>query len=139
MFARVHKSQLSTIGGSIGSAPGDWKIPCMESRQKEIEQVNQYKNNLSENLSTDTRHKKFFGFMAGNGFRQLGPPRINLFADRQRPEPLHLEINNWEHVLNVIYKECISNNFVNELVETLEKPIKEGGVKNHCKKYTQSL
>ena len=39
--------------------------------------------------------------MADNGLRQLGPPRINLFADCQRPEPLHLEINNWEHVLNV--------------------------------------
>ena len=35
--------------------------------------------------------------MAGNGIQQLGPPRIGQFANRLRPEPMHCEINAWQH------------------------------------------
>lgn len=33
--------------------------------------------------------------MAENSLWQIGQPRIGLFADRQRPEPVHNEINTW--------------------------------------------
>lgn len=45
--------------------------------------------------------------MANNGLRQLGEPRIGEFANRQRPEPVHNEINAWQHILNMIYKEAL--------------------------------
>ena len=32
--------------------------------------------------------------MAKNGLRQIGEPRIGPHANLQRPEPLHLEVNN---------------------------------------------
>jgi hypothetical protein len=41
--------------------------------------------------------------MANNGYRQLGEPRIGIFCDRQRPDPLHLKINSWQHILDLIY------------------------------------
>lgn len=63
--------------------------------------------------------------MAKNGLRQLGPPRIGVFAERIRPEPLHLEINNWTHVLNVIYKEAVRRGRFNEFLETLKAPVKQ--------------
>ena len=45
--------------------------------------------------------------MADNGLRQLGIPRIGIYANLQKPEPLHLEINNWEHVIYVLYLEAV--------------------------------
>ena len=45
--------------------------------------------------------------MAETGIRQLGEPRIGIFADRQKPDPLHLEINSWQHILNVLYLEAV--------------------------------
>ena len=65
--------------------------------------------------------------MANNGIRQLGEPRINVFADRQRPEPFHLEVNNWEHTLNLLYRQCVQRNVVNELVHVLKTPVGQGG------------
>ena len=65
--------------------------------------------------------------MADNALRQLGEPRINIFADRQRPEPLHLEINNWEHAVNLLYQECVRRNLVDELIIKLKTKIDDGG------------
>ena len=45
--------------------------------------------------------------MAETGIRQLGEPRIGIYADRQKPDPLHLEINSWQHILNVLYLEAV--------------------------------
>ena len=63
--------------------------------------------------------------MAKNGLRQLGPPRIGVFADRIRPEPFHLEISNWTHVLNVIYKEAVRRGRFDVFLETLKAPVKQ--------------
>ena len=82
---------------------------------------------LNPDLSKDTVHKKQLAFMANNGLRQLGKPRKNLFADRQMPDPLHLEINNWEHVLNLLYQECVRRDLIVNLVNVLKLPISEGG------------
>ena len=65
--------------------------------------------------------------MASTGIRQLGIPRINLFADRQRPEPFHLEVNNWEHTLNLLYRHCIQRNVVDKLVDILKTAVGQGG------------
>ena len=65
--------------------------------------------------------------MANNGIRQLGEPRINVFADRQRPEPFHLEVNDWEYTHNLLYRQCVQRNVVNELVHVLKTPVGQGG------------
>ena len=57
--------------------------------------------------------------MANNGLRQLGQPRIDVYADRQKPEPFHLEVNNWEHTLDLLYKVCVQSNVVDELVNII--------------------
>ena len=65
--------------------------------------------------------------MANNGIRQLREPQINVFADRQRPEPFHLEVSNWEYALNFLYRQCVQRNVVNELVHALKTPVGQGG------------
>ena len=59
--------------------------------------------------------------------RQLGEPRINIFADRQKPNPFHLEVNNWEHTLNLLYRQLCTRNVVGKLVDVLKTPISKGG------------
>lgn len=61
--------------------------------------------------------------MAGNGPRQLGEPRIGEFANRQRPEPVHNEINAWQHILNLIYKEALQRNVIDLFLEILRSPV----------------
>ena len=48
--------------------------------------------------------------MAENGIRQLGHLRIGVFAVRLRPEPMHCEINAWQHYLDLLYVEAIHRN-----------------------------
>ena len=64
--------------------------------------LNTFRNTLSSKLSEKGRHAKELEFMASNGVRQLGEPRIGIFSNRQRPDPFHHEANNWQHVLNLI-------------------------------------
>lgn len=45
--------------------------------------------------------------MAENGIRQLGHPRIGVFFDMLRPEPMHCKINAWQHYLDLLYLEAI--------------------------------
>ena len=66
-----------------------------------------------------------FNFMAENGIRQLGEPHIGKFADLIRPEPLHLEINNWQYVLDLIYKESVRRGVFEQLIDSLSNPPKE--------------
>ena len=75
------------------------RIPTSESREKDLLLLNKYREPLDDQkLSKDAFHKKELSFMA-----KLGEPRIGKYANLQRPEPLHLEVNNWEHLLYVIY------------------------------------
>lgn len=67
--------------------------------------------------------------MAENGIRELGPPRIGQFSDRQRPEPLHCEINAWQQILSIIYLEFVKRDmFV--FVKVLINPIKNPAIAN---------
>ena len=65
--------------------------------------------------------------MAKNGIRQFGEPRIGIFADRQRPDPLHLEINSWQYLLNTIYFEAVRRGRYNQFNSTLSAGKSEGG------------
>ena len=61
--------------------------------------------------------------MAENGIIQMGYPRIGQCADRQRPEPVHDEINAWPHLLNAIYKEALRRELNEEFLEVLSLPL----------------
>ena len=115
MFARVHKSELTFIGGSVGNTEDDckWKVPTSESRNNHLVQLDIKRDEMKKKeLSEANFHRKELEFMADNGLRQLGPPRIGIFADRQRPEPLHLEVNNWSHILSIIYQHASQDVYV---------------------------
>ena len=60
--------------------------------------------------------------MAENGLRQLGEPRISIFAEILHPEPLHLEINSWQHLLNIIYHEAVRRGRYSHFDTTLRSP-----------------
>ena len=65
----------------------------MEIRNSHVEKVDNFMNSLPCSMSEKNQHARKLQFMAENGTRQLGPPRIGHFADRQRLEPVHCEIN----------------------------------------------
>lgn len=60
--------------------------------------------------------------MAQNGLRQVGAPRIGIFADRFRPEPVHNEINAWQHMLNLLYKEALRRDVIESFLTSLSSP-----------------
>ena len=64
--------------------------------------------------------------MASNGVRQLGEPRLRIFSNRQRPDPFHHEVNNWQHVLNLIYQQSVRQNCFVSFIDTLMRPVKSG-------------
>lgn len=126
MYARVHKSQLSCINGSIGKN-SLWKPPTTESRKSDLNKLNEFRETLPEGLSKNVFHEKELSYMAENGLRQLGEPRIGPYADLQRPEPLHLEINNWEHVLHLLYMTSIHKDKIDSFLDVLSSSISSGG------------
>ena len=76
-------------------------------------------NSLPSHMSEKNCHARKLQFMAENGIRQFGPPRIGNFADRQRPEPVHCEINAWQHVLNIIYREAVQRGTFTKFTDIL--------------------
>ncbi|XP_066914986.1 uncharacterized protein [Clytia hemisphaerica] len=123
-FANVHKGSLTEMGGSIGTKKEDrWQIPTTKSRDAELTTLNEFrlKNN---HPNPEVAHQKELDFMAENGLRQIGPPRIGDFADRIAPEPMHLEINCWKHVLDVIYKEAVRRDKFEDFIDALKSPQK---------------
>ena len=124
-YANVHKGDLCFVGGSIGDdGTSKWQTPTMTTRNIELQQLNNFKKTLKETLSDKTKHVKLLEFMASNGIRQLGEPIIGMFADRQRPDPLHLEINSWQHVLDVIYRKAVQMNAFKMFIDILKGPVK---------------
>ncbi|KXJ13530.1 hypothetical protein AC249_AIPGENE25365 [Exaiptasia diaphana] len=122
-YANVNKSDLEKIGGSIGSSDSDtWQPYTMEKRTESLNKVSKYMTSLSSGLAESTKHAKMLDFMAENGIRQLGPPRIGIFADRMRPEPLHVEINAWQHYLNLLYHEALQRSMIDVFLDTLSAP-----------------
>ena len=50
-------------------------------------------------------------------------PRIGEYADCQRPEPVHNEINAWQHLLNCIYQEALRRGLIEVFLEILSLPL----------------
>ncbi|CAB3989988.1 Hypothetical predicted protein [Paramuricea clavata] len=123
-YANVHKGNMDTMGGSIGYSSTDLRKPCDSSdREKHIFMVSSYLASLSKSLTASTLHTKKLAFMAEHGIRQLGSPRIGLFADRVKPDPLHCEINAWQHVLDLIYSESVRRCAFDKFIQTLSAPV----------------
>ena len=111
MFAKVHKSQLKLMNGTIGLSKDDtWAAPTAKSRREDLESLNSYRKTLNLTLTAETIHKKELQFMAENGLRQIGEPRIGPYANLQRPESLHLEVCIYYHsIFTVILLASMSN------------------------------
>ena len=88
----------------------------MEKRRHEILELNRFCSTIDTNLAPSTIQKKKNDFMAENGFRQLGLPCIGDYADLQRPEPLHMEINSWAHMLQVMYAERLQLGILENMI-----------------------
>ena len=74
-------------------------------------------------MSDVAKHVRKLQYMADKGMRQLGPPRIGVFADRQRPEPLYCETNAWQQFLNIVYQESVQRSLFDRFVPVLAAPV----------------
>ena len=119
-YANVSKGNMCTMGATIGFREDDFFKPyTLEIRKSHVNKVDNFMNSLPSNLSEKNRHARKLKFMAENGIRQLGPPRIGIFADPQRPEPVHCEINAWQHLLNIIYREAVQRGTFAKFIDIL--------------------
>ena len=120
-YANVHKGELCKMGGgNIGNSNEcTWQVPSEEKREED-KKLSEFEKTLPAHLNPSQHHSKVLEFMAGNGLRQLGEPRIGEFANRQRP--VHNEINAWQHILNLIYKEALQRNVIDLFLEILSSP-----------------
>jgi len=108
------------MGGSIGfDKSNTWKPYTNADRENHAKDVQKFQASLQDTLSDNAKHDKMLKYMAENGIRQLGPPRIGVFADKQRPEPLHCEINAWQQVLNIIYQESVQRKIFDQFLKVL--------------------
>lgn len=98
----------------------------MELRTSHIEKVNQFLASLPQTMSEKNRHTRKLQFMAENGIQQLGLPRIGQFADRPRPEPMHCEINAWQHYIDLLFLEAVNRKKFDTFVSFLGAPVGKG-------------
>ena len=133
MYAKVHKSQLAFINGTIGNSSSDtWAPPSKESRANDLKKLDNFREELnSKNLSCESLHKKELEFMAKNGLQQIGEPRIGPYVNLQRPEPLHLDVNHWEHLLFLLHIEALQNSKMEIFLSTLASSVVSGGCGLH--------
>jgi hypothetical protein len=123
-YANVHKGDMCKMGGSIGHGSADlWKPYTSTDREKHLEMVESYLATLPKKLSYPVVHSKKLAFMAENGIRQLGKPRIGMFADRVKPDPLHCEINAWQHILDLLFSESVRRHAFEKFIAILSAPI----------------
>ena len=87
---------MNIVKGSIGFECTNTRQPfTMKQRVEDVEKLEAFCKKLKPDFSEQTKHKKKLEFMTENGIRQCGLPRTGKFADLQRPEPVHCEINSW--------------------------------------------
>ena len=139
-YANVHKGELRKMGGTIGNyIECTWQVPNEEKRQEDLKKLSTFEKSLPAHLNPSKHHSKVLEFMAVNGLRPLGEPRIGEFANRQRPEPVHNEINAWQHILNLIYKEALQRNVIDLFLEILSSPVDTIHVSNGQVKLSPTL
>ena len=122
-YANVHKGNMSTMGGSIGSDSNHWMPYTNVVREKHLKELNQFIDSLPASTNDKSCHNKKLAFMAEKGMRQLGKPRIGVFAERVRPDPLHCEINAWQNILDAIYNESVQRNLFPQFITILSGAI----------------
>ena len=123
-YANVHKGQLCKMGGTIGNFNEDtWKVPSEEEREEDLKKLREYEKTLLAHLKQSQHHSKVLEFMGSHGLRQLGEPRIGEFANRQKPEQVHNEINAWQQIFKLIYKEALQRNVIDLFLEILSSPV----------------
>ena len=107
------------MGGSIGFGDGDTWVPYTNAvREKHVKLVQQFTSSLPATLSEKVKHEKILKYLAENGLRQLGRPPIGILAERQRPEPIHCEMNG-----HLIYIEYIRRGKFDYFVNILGAPV----------------
>ena len=108
------------MGATIGLREEDlFKPYTLETRKAHVNKVDNFMISLPSNLSEKNCHARKLKFMAESGIRQLGHPRIGIFADRQQPEPVHCEINAWQHFLNIIYREAVQRGTFTKFIDIM--------------------
>lgn len=123
-YANVHKGNMCVMGGTIGNSASDtWTPPSKEKRERDLGKLDSFRKSLSSSLGSQQKHARELEFMRENGLRQVGSPRIRDFADRQRSEPVHNEINAWQHFLNLLYKESLMRNVTETFLQVLSAPV----------------
>ena len=123
-YANVHKGDMSKMGASIGYLESDtWTPPSQEKRTLDLAKLDAFRKSLPSTLTAAQAHDRELSFMAQNGLRQLGEPRIGIFADRQRPEPVHNEISAWQHLLNLMYKLALDRGKIDSFLTILSSPV----------------
>ena len=126
-YANVHKGNICTMGGSIGFSDNDTlKSFTTEKRKSHVEKVRNFMSSISSSLTEKNRHARKLQFMAENGIRQLGAPRIGQFADWLKLEPIHCEINAWQHYLDLLHLEVVMRNIFDPFVSVLAAPLGRG-------------
>lgn len=120
----IFLGNICTMGGTIGFTSTDtWKPYTIADREKHTSMLQNFEKSLKPGLSEKTRHEKKLQFMAANGIRGFGPPRIGVFADKQRPDPLHCEINVWQLAINIVYQESVQRNVFDQFMKVLGAPV----------------
>ena len=75
-----------------------WKVATKESREEELKKLQDFRDSNCEQ-NEERKHKLELEFMTEYCLR------IGDFAYQISPEPLHLEVNTWQHVSDVMYIE----------------------------------
>ncbi|XP_022804266.1 uncharacterized protein LOC111341543 [Stylophora pistillata] len=84
-YANVSKTNMTTMGGSIGFGDGDtWEPYTNAVREKHVKLVQEFTSSLPATLSEKAKHENILTYLAENGLRQLGQPRIGIFAEMQK-------------------------------------------------------
>ena len=118
VYANVNKTTMAVPNGTIGAT---WQPPSQERRAKDVKKVTEFRSKLDP--EDRKSHAKLLDFLAENGMRTLGEPRIGAFVERLRPEPLHCEINSWQHFLCLVYLEAIQRGLYDKFIEVLANPV----------------
>ncbi|KAK3727600.1 hypothetical protein QZH41_017572, partial [Actinostola sp. cb2023] len=99
-FANVSKSNVKTIGGTIGDDSScTWKKWRYEQRMKDVDEVKAFKarNKIPENSKSSNHRGKVTAHIASRKSRQEFSPPLGKYVDNFKPEPLHNSNNAWQH------------------------------------------
>lgn len=96
--------------------------------KSQVYKIDNFMNLLPSNLSEKYHNARKLMFMAEKAMRQLGPAQIGIFEDWQWPEPVHCEINAWQHLLNIVYREAVKRGTSTKFIDILSASTDQGTV-----------